>query len=124
VTPREKAARLYHLWHQPRDFEADVLIHQTTGYVIETASEFLMGRPVDHQAPEEFIKSPRVIFGKTVADAWFIWIFVGDLRMVEKLAPYPLPWVGWSRRNRSIRWYDFRFFGDKVNEYLQGNPAA
>lgn len=119
MTPREKAASLYHLWHQPRDFEEDIRIHRTTGYIIETPEAFLMGRAVDSHAPEEFIKSPRVIFGKTVADAWFIWIYVGDIRKIEKLAPYPLPWVGWSRRNRSIRWYDFRIFGDKINGYLK-----
>ena len=83
MTPRDKAASLYDIWHQPRDFEA--------------------------------IKSPHVIFGKTVENAWFIWIYVGDIAKIESLMPYPLPHVGWARRNRSIRWYDQKEFAAKIN---------
>lgn len=119
MTPREKAQELYTLWHQPRDFETDLRIHETTGYVIETENEFLVGRAVDRSAPEEFIKSPRVIFGRSVADGWFIWIYVGEVAKIESLAPYPLPWVGWARRNRAIRWYSFREFGRRVDGLLK-----
>ena len=115
MTPRDKAASLYDIWHQPRDFEADIKLHRTTGHVIETENEFLVGRAVDKNATEEAIKSPHVIFGKTVENAWFIWIYVGDIAKIESLMPYPLPHVGWARRNRSIRWYDQKEFAAKIN---------
>jgi hypothetical protein len=105
MTPRERVADLYERYHQPRSFEEDLRLHQVSGYVIESADAFLVGRPVKHDVPEEAIKCPHVCFHPKVCDAWFIWAFAGDIRAMFELAPYELPLVGWSRRNGRIRWY-------------------
>lgn len=106
MTPRERIADLYQIYRQERTFEEDISLHRLTGYVIERADFFLMGRPVCREAPVEAICCPFISFPPEVADAWFLWAFSGDLVEVFSSAPYFLPYVGWIRRGRHIRWYD------------------
>lgn len=103
--PRERVAELYGRYRQPRSLEEDIRLHELSGYVIETADAFLMGRGVDKDQDEEVIRAPHVIFPRSRQNAWFIWIYVGPIEEMLSLAPYYLPWVGWSRRNGRIRWY-------------------
>jgi hypothetical protein len=105
LSPREEAADLYRRYQQPRSFEEDVALHRVSGYVIDREDVFLMGRGVDMHAPEEMIRSPHVSFPRSRQNAWFIWIFVGPINLMKSLAPYTLPYVGWSRRNGPIHWY-------------------
>jgi hypothetical protein len=105
VTPREAAADLYLQYRQPRTFEEDVAFHEVSGYVIETPTAFLMGRGVDRFTDPECIRCPHVIYPRSRQNAWFIWVFAGDITEMLRLAPYWLPDVGWIRRNGRIRWY-------------------
>ena len=105
MTPRQRVADLYERFPQPRSFEEDERLHRVTGYVIENEDVFLMGRPVRHDVPVEAIQCPHVAFAREEQDAWFIWIFAGEIKLMLELAPYPLPLVGWSRRNGRVRWY-------------------
>jgi hypothetical protein len=98
-------ADLYLRYHQPRSFEEDIRLHRVTGYVIETEDVFLMGRPVRHDVPVEAILCPHVSFAREECDAWFIWAFCGNIKAMLELAPYPLPLVGWARRNGRVKWY-------------------
>jgi hypothetical protein len=114
LSPRERIKRLYCEFQQPRSFEEDERLHRMTGYVIETEDAFLMGRPVKHDVALEAIQCPQVKFSREVCDAWFIWIFVGNLQRMLELAPYPLPLVGWSRRGGRVRWYRCEEAGKRI----------
>lgn len=105
MTPKEEVAVLYELYRQPRSFARDIYLHTLSGYVIDTPTAFLMGRPVCRDAPEEAIRDPAISFSRWAADCWFIFAFAGDIGEMLHLAPYELPYVGWSRRNGAIRWY-------------------
>lgn len=105
---------LYSLYPQPRSFAVDEYLHHRSGYVIDTPMAFLMGRPVNREAPEELIRDPAIKFSRRDADGWLIWIFTGDITMMLHLAPYPLPYVGWSRRNGPIKWYESEGFKERI----------
>ena len=117
MTPREQAELLYEKYRQPRSFNLDIYFHRRSGYVIDTPDYFLMGRPVQKHAPEHLIRDPAIRFSSAIADAWFIWIFVGDIKMMLHLAPFPLPYVGWSRRHGPIRWYTCEEALSRVKRY-------
>ena len=108
MTPRERVKILYEQFPQPRSFEEDIRLHRVTGYVLDHPDIFLMGRPVRREAPMEAIVCPHVSFPRSQADAWFIWAMAGKLTLVWTTAPYELPYVGWIRRNRQVRWYNCR----------------
>src|SRR4029077_19298097 len=105
MKPIEKVRALYWRFPQPRSFEEDIALHRVTGYVIDTDDVFLMGRPVRHDVPVEAILCPHVSFAREQCDAWFIWACAGNVKAMPDFAPYPLPLVGWARRNDRIRWY-------------------
>ena len=119
MKPIEKVRALYWRFPQPRSFEEDVRLHRVTGYVIETDQVFLMGRPVRHDVPVEAIRCPHVSFARAECDAWFIWAFAGEFKEILSLAPYPLPLVGWARRNGLIRWYRYAEAFRKVSGLSQ-----
>ena len=126
LTPREQAEAMYQIYRQPRCFKTDCRLHKLTGYVIDTGTAFLMGRAVWKDAPWEALRNPQVKFHESICDAWLIWIFAGDVREMFHLAPYYLPYVGWSRRNGRIRWYEtevalsaLRKYGTKEPEFGQ-----
>ena len=109
LSPRERIKRLYCEFKQPRSFEEDERLHRMTGYVIETEDAFVMGRPVKHDVPVEAIQSPHVKFPREVCDAWYIWAFAGNIKSLLEIVEVvgPLPLLGWSRRNGTIRWYPY-----------------
>ena len=109
MTPRERVQELYQRFPQPRSFEEDIRLHRVTGYVIETADVFVLGRPVRHDVPVEAIVCPHVSFAWEVCDAWYIWALAGNIKrmleIVDELGPLPL--LGWARRNGVIRWHPY-----------------
>jgi hypothetical protein len=120
VTPRERIAELYLRYPQTRTFEEDIRLHRVTGYVLDHPDIFLMGRPVRREAPMEAIICPHVSFSRSQADSWFIWAMSGKLSLVWETAPYELPYVGWIRRNRRIRWYDC-LYAKRVIELVESS---
>jgi hypothetical protein len=63
------------------------------------------------------------------ADTWHVWIAAGKpeaMRTLARLAPYPLPWITWHRRDRlvSLKWETvIRHAHDKA-ENASPAPAA
>jgi hypothetical protein len=110
LSPRERIKRLYCEFKQPRSFEEDERLHRMTGYVIETEDAFVMGRPVKHDVAVEAIACPHVSFAPEICDAWFIWAFAGNIKSLLEIVEVvgPLPFLGWSRRNGTIRWYRYK----------------
>ena len=124
MTPRQQVLNLYWRFPQPRDFQDDYLMHQVSGYVIDTPEAFLMGRGVDRYQDEEVIRCPHVIFPRSRQNAWFIWAFAGDISLMGVLAPYELPYVGWARRNGPIRWYESGRVLETVNRHYARHGEA
>ena len=107
LNPAMEAMALYLKYPQPRTFDDDLMAHLVTGYVISTPDSFIMGRPVDRFASWDKITNPYSKFSKDEANTWLVHIFVGSRRNMLDTLPFPLQWVGWSRRNRPIKYYDF-----------------
>ena len=108
MTPREQVADLYLQYPQSRTFAEDVALYKMTGYVWDTPELFLMARPVKRDAPEDAIRAAFVRFDRSIANAWFIFAFAGNFRGFIDIAPFQLPWAGWSRRMAPIRWYEMK----------------
>jgi hypothetical protein len=102
-TPYEQAAALY---PDNEDFQADLLPHLVSGYVISSPTLFAMFRPVDSTAAPEILANPWCTFAKP--DAWFIWMVAGDVNEIYKRMPYPLPLLGASRFGQPVRFYPLK----------------
>lgn len=102
VGPKARASRVYDLEPCDRTFFEDLAIHRRYGVVIDTPKVFVMGRPVRKDAPISLVLDPTYRFSDP--DAWLVWLLAGDLQEALRLMPYPLPWLGWQRRNR-LRWW-------------------
>lgn len=59
-----------------------------------------MARPVCSTADESLILDPWHSFAQDEQDAWLIWLAAGELVPFLALFPYPLPLIGWQKRNR------------------------
>lgn len=63
------------------------------------------------------------------ADTWHVWIAAGKpeaMRTLARLAPYPLPWITWHRRDRlvSLKWETvIRHAHDKAETTSPGRAA-
>ena len=104
-TPRQQVERLYERYPQPRSFAEDERLYRVTGYVIETDDVFIMGKAVYRDAPEDAILCPHVAFNRWSSDAWFLHAMSGNLLSMYDAMPYPLPYVGWARRDGPIKWH-------------------
>lgn len=94
----------------PRTFQQDLLCHFLNGYVFSTPEEFIMGRSVNSNAPEETIRDPEAIFPQDECDCWLIYAYATRKQDPKKIAglvekvlrwmPYELPLVAWDRKHR------------------------
>lgn len=75
----------------------DLILHLRFGYVRAEPGLFVMGRPVDRRAPYYEITDPRIGFSKP--DAWWVYAALGQPRRLVELLPFPLPWIGYERKN-------------------------
>ena len=102
MTPVEHAAQVYQSEPCARTFAQDLEAHLLHGYVFSAPAFFVMGRAVKKNAPEWLILRPdkRILN----PDAWLVWLCAGDMGEALKHLPYPLPWIGFQRKN-VLRWY-------------------
>jgi hypothetical protein len=104
MTPKARALAVYSREWCARTFLEDVVLHKRFGRVIDHPDYFVMGRAVMRDAPMEDILNPSVRFDEATADAWFVWLFAGDLRLAMREAwPSRKPWLGFQRNN-VVRW--------------------
>lgn len=102
----EEINRLYIQFPQPRTFEEDLAAYLEHGYVIERDGAFLMGRPIEREAPHELQVNPCHRFENP--DTWLVWIAVGvSVNTFLTMVPFPLSWVAWSRRGGPLKFYSF-----------------
>jgi hypothetical protein len=51
------------------------------------------------------IANPFCFWPRSKQNAWFIWVFAGNMARLPNCLLYPLPWSGWARRGGVQRWY-------------------
>ena len=106
MTPVERAKAVYDREPCARSFAEDLEAHLLHGYVLSTPETFVMARPVCSRDPVEMIVDPWVTYDRKDCDAWLIYLFAGDLRPALSWFPYPLPLIGWERKN-ALRFHGF-----------------
>ncbi len=90
-----------------RSFEEDVCSHLEHGFLYSSPELFIMARPVDRYASEEFILNPDYTFIKP--NCWLVWLCAGRIPRIWhalSLTGLHLPFVGFQRSNR-LRYYEF-----------------
>jgi hypothetical protein len=113
MTPVEKAAAVYQREWCASTFREDLEAHLLNGYVHSTPTAFVMARPVCSTVDEGLILNPWHRFDRGECDAWLIWLAAGDLASLLSLFPFPLPLMGWQKRNR-LRFKGFESAIDKL----------
>lgn len=106
MTPVEMAAAVYEREWCAATFREDLEAHLIGGYVHSTPEAFVMARPVCSTAEEAVVLDPWHVFPREECDAWLIWLAAGKVSTLMGLFPYPLPLLGWQKRNR-LRFYPF-----------------
>lgn len=109
MTPAEQAADVYNREFCVRTFNDDLKAHLLHGYVYSTPEFFVMGRPVMSTAPGHDVVNPWVNWHESDCDAWLVYLMAGDIRKALTMLPYPLPLIGFERKN-ILRFYPLRRF--------------
>lgn len=104
MTPFDQARQVYEREACARSFEQDQLLHYLHGFVFSTPTYFIMGRPVDKDAPPALIVNPAHSFDRRVVSCWHVYLASGDLAAAWPVLPWPMPWVSFERRNE-LRFY-------------------
>lgn len=99
MTPAQQAAAVYRREECARTFQEDLEAHMLNGYVFNTPTFFMMGRPVARLADPKLIVNPWHKFEREACDCWLVYLYAGDLREWLRYVPYRLPWVGFERGN-------------------------
>ena len=103
MNPAIEAARVYARETCANTFEHDLFCHLALGYVFSTPDYFIMGRPVNHTAPEHMILDLRCVHDQP--DAWLVWLACGKIACFNDIAPFSLPYIGFQKRNK-LRFYE------------------
>jgi hypothetical protein len=111
MKPIERAMQVYQLEPCARTFGEDLRLHLLNGYVFNTPTMFLMGRPVSSDAAPRLIVDPAVSFDRP--DAWLVYLLAGDLREALDFIPYPLEKICLERLNK-LRFYGFEYLTRRI----------
>lgn len=98
MNPYERAEALY-AGDPPGTWEDLLLEHLARGFVFSTPDFFVMGRPVMHHAPKEFVVDPYYHFPVEQCDCWHFHCFAGSMAKVWAIEPWPMPWISFERKN-------------------------
>lgn len=99
MTPARIVAELF---ADPDDYRDAVGAHLAAGVFHASPLSCIMARPVRRDASRESLAD--VWSRHENPDAWLIWAAAGDMADMLRIAPYPLPWVGFARRGSAVRW--------------------
>lgn len=105
MKPFDQIRQLYREWPQPRAFSEDVRAHIETGVVISLPDFFVMGRPITRDADPSLIANPWHSFDDP--DAWLVFAYAGRVKTILDFIPHKMQFVGFQRREKPIRYYDF-----------------
>jgi hypothetical protein len=98
---------LYRRYPQPRSFAEEVELTAWNGVVINTEDFFMLARPVDIYDPEERWRDVAYAYHMLFQNCWLITIYCGISQNNPcNFAPYTLPFIAWSRRDRPLRIYE------------------
>ena len=98
---------LYRRYPQPRSFSEEVELTAWNGVVINTEDFFMLARPVDIYDPQERWRDAFPIYHRLCQNCWLITIYCGISQNNPcNFAPYTLPYIAWSRRDRPLRIYE------------------
>jgi hypothetical protein len=98
---------LYRRYPQSRSFAEEVELTAWNGVVINTEDFFMLARPVDIHDPQERWRDAAHTYNRLCQNCWLITIYCGISQNNPcHFAPYTLPLVAWSRRNRPLRIYE------------------
>ena len=111
MSPYEEAKAVYSREFCPRTFQEDLELHLQYGYVFSTDTEFIMARPVLKGADPSLVVNPGFAFNS--ADCWFVYLFAGHPSSIIQYMPYPLPWIGFERKN-VLRFWPLEKFNQRV----------
>lgn len=102
MTPVERALEVYDKEECPRTFVEDLEAHLLSGYVFSTPGFFVMGRAVSAFADPADIIDPWHVFPVEEHSCWHVYLAAGvnPFGHFLSLAPYPLPYVSWEKRNK------------------------
>ena len=87
-------------------FEADLEAHFRHGYVVTTPQAFAMARPVCRDWRPVELCDPFKVEPLETADCWFIWCLAGDLSVAARWLPCELPWLGFARRGKAVKFVE------------------
>ena len=97
---------LYRRYPQPRSFSEEVELTAWNGVVVNTEDFFMLARPVDIHDPEERWRDAAHTYHRLCQNCWLITIYCGISQNNPcNFAPYQLPYIAWSRRDRPLRVY-------------------
>jgi hypothetical protein len=115
----QQVIEFYKRYPQPRSFADEVHLSAWNGVIINTENFFMLARPVDIHDPEERWRDPGYRCPIVAQNCWYIVMCCGDIeRNPCEYAPYKLPLVAWSRRDRRIKTYDFDKAQQKCSIFL------
>jgi hypothetical protein len=98
---------LYRRYPQPRSWGEEVELTAWNGVVINTHDFFMLARPVDIHDPDEGWRDAAHAYHRSCQNCWLITIYCGISQNNPcKFAPYTLPYIAWSRRDRPLRIYE------------------
>jgi hypothetical protein len=99
-------------------FEAMLWLHLEYGVVISKPDCFLMGRPVERNAPGSHLLSITHRFEKP--NAWYVWCMAGNPCAAMLAMPHQLEFIGFRRRgafpNARIHWHRTYWLRRKLYE--------
>lgn len=113
-TPFDAAARVYETEDCAATFEHDLMAHFENGYVHSTPEYFIMGRPVNKDAPGYELYDITHTPPREQQNAWLVWLYSGSITHALRQMPYRLPWVVFQRKNE-LRVYPM----DRFESFLQ-----
>ncbi len=99
MTPAEQAAAVYDREDCQRTFRQDVELHMLHGYIFSTPDVFVMGRPVNKDAPHSLIVDPSHVFPREQWNCWLLYLAAGRLGDFWRWEPFPLDFIAWERKN-------------------------
>lgn len=99
MSPLHEAMSVYQKEPCVRTFQEDLWLHLEFGFVFSTPAFFIMGRPVDKDAPHGLILDPSYQFKREECDCWHVYLAAGDLGRAWSILPWPLGWMSFERKN-------------------------
>lgn len=89
---------------KPRHFADDLAAHFQTGYVWSSPTAFIMARLVSSKWTWDALSDLTRAASGEEADAWCVWVAVGDLREFFRVCPHEAKFACFARRGFPRLW--------------------